>query len=225
VAFVKNDRAVLPVALIGAGLAAAAGFAVLTRLVSGHRTRRFDAAARKRFPKRRRPSTRRIAEAIGPLGKWYGQMPVAAAAGLLAWRRRGPAAALPIAAVSGTAAVMAWVLERAMPPRTPPPGRHSPTEPAFPSGHALQTSAVAWTIAYVFLRERGSPAAASLPFAVLVPLASGLAKTYLDRHWLTDVLGGYLVGAAIAAPAAAAYELARPRRASRFRRFGARFFG
>jgi membrane-associated phospholipid phosphatase len=221
----KNDHAVLPVALIGAGFAAAAGFWFLAHAVTAHETRHVDGRARRQFPKRRRRATRVLAQAIGPLGKWYGQIPVAAAASALAWRDRGPAAAAPIAAASATAATVAWALERWVPQREPPPGRHSPTEPAFPSGHALQTSAVAWIIAYVFLRERGSRAAAALPFAILVPLASGLAKTYLDRHWLTDVLGGYLVGAAIAAPAAAGYELARPRRRPRHRRVRTRLFG
>lgn len=220
-----RKHTILPIALIGAGLTAAVGFAVLARAVNAHETRHVDGRARKRFPKRRRRATRLLAEAIGPLGKWYGQMPVAAVASGLAWRRGGPAAGAPIAAASATAAVMAWALEQWMPSREPPPGRHSPTEPAFPSGHALQTSAVAWTIAYVVLRERGATAAAALPFAVLIPLASGLAKTYMDRHWLTDVLGGYLVGAGIAAPAAAGYELARPRRASRHRRLSLARFG
>ena len=207
----------LPIALIGAGLTAAAGFGLLARTVSAHKTRYLDGRARKQFPKRRRRVTRALAEGIGPVGKWYGQMPAAALAGALAWRRGGARLAVPIAASSATAAAMAWALERWMPARRPPPGRHSPTEPAFPSGHALQTSAVAWTIAYVFLRERGRRAAGLISLAALVPLASGLAKTYLDRHWLTDVLGGYLVGAAIAAPAAAGYELARPRRVRRRR--------
>ena len=207
----------LPIALIGAGLTAAAGFGLLARNVYGHKTRYIDGLARKQFPKRRRRVTRALAEGISPLGKWYGQMPVAALVGALAWRRGGVRTAVPIAASSATAAAMAWALERWMPKRRPPPGRHSPTEPAFPSGHALQTSAVTWTIAYVFLRERGRLAAGVVPFAALVPLASALAKTYLDRHWLTDVLGGYLLGAAIAAPAAAGYELARPRRVRRRR--------
>jgi membrane-associated phospholipid phosphatase len=207
----KKHR-MLPMALIGAGLGAAAGFALLARSVKQHETRHVDGRARKKAPKRRRRSTRMLAQGIGPLGKWWGQAPVAAALTALMWRRRGRYAALPIAGASASAAALAWVLERAMFQRQPPPGRHSPTEPAFPSGHALQTSAVAWTAAYVLLRERAVPRTAMLPLAALLPAASGLAKIYLDGHWLTDVLGGYLVGAAIAAPAAAGYELARPRR-------------
>jgi len=202
----------LPMALIGAGLGAAAGFALLSRSVKKHNTRQIDGRARKKALERRRRSTKMIAKGIGPLGKWWGQTPIAALVTALVWRRRGRYAALPIAGASASAGALAWVLERAMFQRRPPPGRHSPTEPAFPSGHALQTSAVAWTAAYVLLRERAVPRSAMLPLAVLLPAASGLAKLHLDGHWLTDVLGGYLVGAAIAAPAAAGYEMARPRR-------------
>jgi undecaprenyl-diphosphatase len=95
-----------------------------------------------------------------------------------------------------------------MTPRTPPPGRHSPTEPAFPSGHALQTSALAWTTAYVLVREGLINGATSAPLAMILPASAGLTKLYLDKHWFTDVVGGYLLGAAIAATASAAYEVA-----------------
>ena len=94
-------------------------------------------------------------------------------------------------------------------------GGHSPTEPSFPSGHALQTGAVAWATAYVLVREGLASPARAVPVAVVFPAVSGLAKLCLDRHWFTDVLAGYLLGGAIAASSAAAYELARPRRRPR----------
>jgi membrane-associated phospholipid phosphatase len=211
----RGDNAALPIALIGAGIGAGLGFVLLARKVSAHETRPLDARARQRAPKRRRRATRKIAAAMNPLGKWWGQMPLASAAAGVVWRLRGPRAVAPIAAVSAVAASLSWVLEQAMRPRTPPPGRHSPTEPAFPSGHALQASAVALTAAYVLSREGIATASGTAPLAVALPVVSGLSKLYLDRHWLTDVIGGYLLGGALAASAAAAYELGRPRRAPR----------
>ena len=207
----------LPMALLGAGVGAAAGFVWLARSVRAHETRRLDGRARKQFPKRRRPSTRFAAELLGPLGKWWGQMPLAAGLAVATWRNRGKHAALPIAGASASAAALAWILERALAQRVPPPGRHSPTEPAFPSGHALQVSAVALTAAYILQQEYHTPRAATASLAVLLPIATGLGRVYLDRHWLTDILGGFLLGVAVAAPAAAGYHLARPRR-----RFGRR---
>ena len=166
--------------------------------------------------------TRVAAEYITPLGKWYGQMPVAALVAGVAWRSGGPRAAIPIASASAAAASLAWLLEQAMRPRTPPPGRHSPTEPSFPSGHALQTAAVAWAAAYVLTREGVTSPSRAVPVSLVVPAVSGLAKLWLDRHWYTDVMGGYLLGAALAASAAAAYEFARPRRRPRLARAIAR---
>jgi len=194
-------------ALIGAGMVTTAGLIVLSRRVNRRKTSRLDGDARKLFPRRRRRATRAAAELIQPLGKWYGQMPISAAAAALVWRVRGPRAAAPIAAASAAAASLAWLFEQTMKPRKPPPGRHSPTEPAFPSGHALQTSAAALAIAHVLVRE-GANAGVVIPVALALPIVSGLAKLYLDKHWLTDVLGGYLAGAAIGVSAAAAYELA-----------------
>ena len=207
----------MPIALIGGGVGAAIGFTLLARGVKRHGTRHIDGSVRAALPKRHRRVTRVAMQMIEPLGKWYGQTPIAALATAAVWRANGPRAALPIAAASASAASLAWVLERTMRPRKPPPGRHSPTEPAFPSGHALQTGAMAWTTAYVFAREGITPPGAAVPLALVLPAASGLVKLWGDRHWFTDVLGGYLLGAALAASAAGGYEIARPRRRRRIR--------
>lgn len=205
----RHHQALLPIALIGGGVGAAIGFTLLARGVKRHRTRHIDGTVRKALPKRHRRVTRVAMQVIDPLGKWYGQTPVAALATAAVWRARGPRAALPIAAASASAASLAWVLEQMMRPRKPPPGRHSPTEPAFPSGHALQTAAVAWTTAYVLVRDGIAPAGGAVPLALALPAVSGLVKLWRDRHWFTDVIGGYLVGATLAATAAAGYEIAR----------------
>lgn len=218
----RHDHAVLPIALLGAGVGAGIGFAVLARRVNARQTSRVDAGARKRFPRRRRPATKAIATAIEPLGKWWAQMPIAALVAAAAWRSRGPRAGVPIAASSAAAASLAWLLERLMKPRKPPSGRHSPSEPAFPSGHSLQTSALAMTAAYVLTREGIGPTAGIVPLAIAFPVASGLTKLYLDKHWLTDVLGGYLLGATLAATATGAYELGRRDRRPRIRQVFAR---
>ena len=217
-----QNREVLPVALLAGSISDVIGFAVLAKKVRRHRTRRLDASARKAIPKRHRRATRLALEALTPLGKWYGQMSVTGLVAAATWRSRGPRAAIPIASASAAAASLAWLLERVIRQRTPPPGRHSPTEPSFPSGHALQTGAVAWAAAYVLAREGLASPARAIPVALIVPGVSGLAKLWLDRHWFTDVLAGYLLGGAIAASSAAAYELARPRRKPRLTRVLAR---
>jgi len=72
------------------------------------------------------------------------------------------------------------------------------TKPSFPSGHTTGVTAEALSIAYVLHRERlVSPRglAALLGWPVLV----GASRVYRDRHWLTDVLGGWAAGTAVAA--------------------------
>jgi undecaprenyl-diphosphatase len=206
----RHNRLLLPLSLIGAAGGAVAAFVVLTKGVDTHKTKALDARARRQFPKRRRPATRKAAELVQPLGKWFGQVPMGLGVSAMLWRANRRSGALSIAGASATAASLAWLLEQTMTPRKPPPGRHSPTEPAFPSGHALQTSALALTTAYVLSREGIVNGATSVPLATILPLSAGLVKLYLDKHWFTDVLGGYLLGATIAASAAAAFELGRP---------------
>jgi len=80
---------------------------------------------------------------------------------------------------------------------------------AFPSGHATLSAAVCGTLAYVFWREGLASGGAMLVAAIVAPLVIGFSRVYLDMHWATDVLGGWLAGLAIACSAAALYELTK----------------
>lgn len=68
--------------------------------------------------------------------------------------------------------------------------RRSPTSGSFPSGHAASAAAFATGVGLE------SPAAA----AVIGPLAAGVAysRLHVGAHWLSDVLGGAILGAAVA---------------------------
>lgn len=59
----------------------------------------------------------------------------------------------------------------------------------FPSGHAASATAIGLGLALV-LRSRGA-----WLFGLCWPLAMGLSRLYLGRHFLADVLGGIVVGA------------------------------
>ena len=192
--------------LVATGLAATVAFSALTVQVKNHRTANFDGRARRRFPKHRRPLTKKLATLIGPMGKEWIHGPLAAVVGLHLWREGRRGAAATILASSVVSAGLSHLFEAVMKPREPPPGRHSPTEPSFPSGHSIETSAVSLTLAYVLVREGMADGRIALPAALTVPVISGLGRIYLDRHWTTDVLAGWLAGTAVAATSAAVYE-------------------
>lgn len=68
---------------------------------------------------------------------------------------------------------------------------------SFPSGHSAQAvatyGALAWLVARG-LAGRSSRVAAWLAAAVMV-LLIGVSRMYLGVHWLSDVIGGYTIGA------------------------------
>ncbi|HEU5074482.1 MAG TPA: phosphatase PAP2 family protein [Polyangiaceae bacterium] len=201
--------------LFGTATAAALAYVALSRAVARGKTERLDRGA-KRAVHRARGNGRGnglvvAARSATPLGKWWGHLPptLLTAGRLLKEGRR--AAAVTIAGTSVTAAVLPLLLDRISARRLPPPERGEPKQ-SYPSGHALQSSALALTTTYVMRRERlASPAW----LASLGPLslAAGLSRLLLDRHWASDVLGGYCAGIALGAGTSGLYELSRSARA------------
>jgi undecaprenyl-diphosphatase len=202
----RSERA-LGLTLLGIGGLSAAGFTLIARAVIRRETSHADGRVRRRVPKRRRRATKQAATVIGPLGKKWVHAPIALGICAYAWLRGAGPAALVIPAGSVTATVMSKTFDRYMPHRSPPPGRHAPTTPSFPSGHSLETMAVGLTSAYVLAREGIVRPEIGAPLALAIPLASGVGRLYLDRHWATDVIAGWLGGLSLAAACASLYEV------------------
>lgn len=70
--------------------------------------------------------------------------------------------------------------------------------PGFPSGHALSAVALFSLCVYLWWPRLSSVRAkvAAVVAAVLLCLAIGASRLYLGDHYLTDIVGGYLMGIA-----------------------------
>ena len=74
--------------------------------------------------------------------------------------------------------------------RTRPDGSHRRENAAFPSSHAANAFAVAVVLARRWRR--------AWPAWFALALAVAFSRLYLDRHWLSDVVAGALMGAGLA---------------------------
>jgi membrane-associated phospholipid phosphatase len=214
-----------PLVLPGAvALAAVLSAAVIGRLVDTGNTRGLDHSCRRRMRRvRSNPLSRAAAIAAG-LGEPIVQVPLSILASIAVARRspvpaiRGRASpyharnwvtsASPL--LASVAAILAHHGIKLVFRRRRPPGAwlHGNTEPSFPSGHVSIVTATACASAYSLVR-RGVHPAKVIPVTVLVPCSVGLSRVYLDKHWASDVIGGFLVGLGIAAGSVVVGEAVR----------------
>ena len=145
---------------------------------------------------------------------------VAATAGLVAWlyQQDRPEAALAIGFAPVAAATLGQTFTMVFPQRNPPDvggdQGEKVVQASFPSGHTTGVTAEALSIGYILNRERLiSPSV----LAVLLgwPFVVGATRLYRDRHWASDVLAGWVAGAAVAACSALLYDTIKARKPAR----------
>lgn len=184
-----------------------------------------------------------VAPAVDGIGKWWVYAPVALAVaaavlaaeaprrpppGARAWvaRRLGHATphdaaaarsrragAAAVALVPALAAALGPALDRWLPQPPVGPRRRPVDHPVFPSGHALRVTAVALVAAWVAAREELARPGRAAALAATGPALVGLSRLVREKHLASDIVGGWLAGAALAALAATGYELAGAPRA------------
>jgi undecaprenyl-diphosphatase len=124
---------------------------------------------------------------------------VALTALLLLVRARPDAAALLVTAAAGASLLV--VLVKLLIGRARPEGAGALVlvdSFSFPSAHSAQAVAAYGALAYLAgqAAPRWGQRVAAWTTAALIALLVGFSRLYLGVHWLSDVLGGYALGAA-----------------------------
>jgi membrane-associated phospholipid phosphatase len=90
----------------------------------------------------------------------------------------------------------------------PPPYIHVSLDYGFPSGHALMSTVILGSIAFLVSRQvqNRKVALCVIIFSASLIIGIGLSRIYLGVHWANDIIGGYLFGASILAGALFARE-------------------
>ena len=147
---------------------------------------------------------------LAPLdwGGYPGAYVPLAIAGAVWLRRRGreDGWVLPVAALGGWAAhrLAKMVYHRPRPARRP--GRRRKKSSSFPSGHTVGATALYGGGALALHRAGVIGRAPATAIGVGVPALMGASRVALDWHWATDVIGGWLLGGAVALAVAAGAE-------------------
>ena len=200
-----------PAALLTLSIAGLVGYVMVARAVSRRRTAAGDGELRDGIQETRAPQGEAVAEVVAPIGKEWLHIPASALVSAWLWRQQTGARPFVPLLASVTSELASRAFDRLPPNRKPPPGHPNQQKPSFPSGHANETTAVAFTTAYVMARQERLAAGPAFAVATALAIASPASRMYLDRHWASDVIAGWCLGGAIAAACAAIYESLPPR--------------
>jgi undecaprenyl-diphosphatase len=197
-------------ALVAISAAAMAACAKVGEDVFDHETAPFDEPIRDWVLTHQAVAARQAFLLATRVGAPSVVVPSTAATAAWLWRRRGMPIAGAVVLAPAVATALFLAIKRVYRRARPAGGErlHELTY-AFPSGHATASAAIFPTLAYVLWREDLMSAESAVALGSGPPLAIGASRVYLDVHWATDVLGGWSVGALVAALSAVVYERVR----------------
>jgi glycerophosphoryl diester phosphodiesterase/membrane-associated phospholipid phosphatase len=175
-------------------------FALLFRLVRGHKTDRFDVAVTTAFQTRKNPRFSRLMHLVS----WPGFPPQSRIIPWLlplAWAISGKWLEAVIQGMGWGTGVLSAIFKRTMKRPRPDkatfyfaPARIGGT--SFPSGHVINYIGVYGTAAYLAsfnISSRPIRRGVQLTAGSLLALV-GPSRVYLGHHWTTDVTASYLLG-------------------------------
>ncbi|MBL1074728.1 phosphatase PAP2 family protein [Nocardia sp. 2] len=130
----------------------------------------------------------------------------AAMAAFVGWRYRSWRGAILVAMTVATATAVGHIIKRAVGRERPPVDTRvvDATGMSFPSGHATATAAFVGVAVLVYLRTHKGlvRSVIAVTCGTLAVAVMATTRLYLGVHWLTDVLGGALLGLGVVLVAA-----------------------
>jgi membrane-associated phospholipid phosphatase len=184
----------------------AAVFVAYTALVAAGLTGGLDGAVAKALQPTWQPALGAILYAFSVLGGLEATAALAVGTAAFLWRRGGRADVLALAAYP--AALLLGLAYKRLLFHPGPPRSLSHTDGpsltelistavanSFPSGHMTRTVLVYGLLGFIVHRlARGWARQAAVPLAVGVAALMAVDRLYLEVHWLSDVIGGALLG-------------------------------
>jgi len=171
-------------------------FAWLATQVLAQQTQSLDTATLNALQTYASPQLTLAAQAVSLMGSQVVLVVGAALLILFLWQRRW-GAALTLVLVTAGAQVLNDILKDVFHRTRPEPvlGFIAAQQYSFPSGHAMVAAAFYLFVAYLAWRlVRGWWRGLIAGALILLVLLIGLARLYLEAHYLSDVIAGYLAG-------------------------------
>jgi membrane-associated phospholipid phosphatase len=131
------------------------------------------------------------------LGRGLGRALSLALVGLLLLRRRRWLALVAFAVAESLAPLLSALLKVLVDRTRPPDGLVHPVGASFPSGHATYAGATCVALVLLFSTPGTRPRRWFWALAGLGVVGMAWSRTYLQVHWLTDVIAGTLLGSAV----------------------------
>ncbi len=161
-----------------------------------------DATTLRWFVEHRNGTATACARAITDLGSPVGVVALAViVSGALTWRRRSAVPAVFVLGAVGFAAGASTLTKYVVARERPPAVLHLTAESdfSFPSGHTTGTTALVGTVLVVLVLTRPGYARTAVASVCAAGIVATVAATrlYLGVHWLTDVVGGAVLGTAV----------------------------
>jgi len=183
-----------------AALAALAAYVGLALWVRRHPAPACELAVTRRLQEKTPPAFGRFLRWVSWLG-FPPQSVLVPTAVIAAFWLRGDRRTATQLFFTWTASTVSFVTKRLV--RRPRPNHPAvripiaqPRDASYPSGHVVTYTAF-WLAALLALAERARwlwLRATLIASAIVLVGTVGLSRIYLGHHWLTDVLGGYLLG-------------------------------